>query len=30
MLAEYAVPMVPIGIEEAEARAIVEFLRGEG
>jgi cytochrome c len=30
MLAEYAVPMVPLGIEEAEARAIVEFLRGEG
>lgn len=30
LLAEYAVPMVPLGIEEAEARAIVEFLRGEG
>jgi len=30
MLAEYAVPMIPLGIEEAEARAIVEYLRGEG
>ena len=30
MLAEYAIPMVPMGIEEAEARAIVEYLRGEG
>ena len=30
LLAEYAVPMVPLGIPEAEARAIVEYLRGEG
>lgn len=30
LLEEYAVPMVPLGIEEAEARAIVEYLRGEG
>ncbi len=30
LLEEYAIPMVPLGVEEAEARAIVEFLRGEG
>ncbi len=30
LLAEYAIPMVALGIEESEARAIVEFLRGEG
>lgn len=30
LLEEFIVPMVPLGIEETEARAIVEFLRGEG
>jgi len=30
LLEEYAIPMVPVGVEESEARAIVEFLRGEG
>lgn len=29
LLEEFIVPMVPLGIEETEARAIVEFLRGE-
>jgi len=30
MLEEFMIPMVPLGLDEAEARAIVEYLRGEG
>ena len=30
LLEEYMVPMVPLGIQESEARAIVEFMRTDG